>query len=71
MLEIHRRLRRAITRAESFAEEAKRERAKRGSGVRAGEVVITGTCVKPVEVEPGDRVTVEFPGLGEVKVAFD
>ena len=29
MLEIHRRLRRAITRAESFAEEAKRERANR------------------------------------------
>ncbi|HKF60639.1 MAG TPA: fumarylacetoacetate hydrolase family protein, partial [Dongiaceae bacterium] len=47
------------------------ERAKRGRGVKAGEVVITGTCVKPVEIEPGDRVTVEFPGLGEVKVAFD
>jgi 2-keto-4-pentenoate hydratase len=47
------------------------ERARRGSGVKAGEVVITGTCVKPVEIEPGDRVTVEFPGLGEVKVAFD
>jgi len=47
------------------------ERAKRGGGVKAGEVVITGTCVKPVEIEPGDRVTVEFPGLGEVKVAFD
>ena len=47
------------------------ERAKRGGGVKAGEVVITGTCVKPVEIAPGDRVTVEFPGLGEVKVAFD
>jgi len=36
-----------------------------------GEVVITGTCLKPVDVEPGDHVTVEFPGLGEMKVAFD
>jgi 2-keto-4-pentenoate hydratase len=47
------------------------ERAGRGGGVKAGEVVITGTCVKPVEILPGDRVTVAFPGLGEVKVAFD
>lgn len=47
------------------------ERAKRGDGVKSGQVVITGTCVKPVEIVPGDRVTVEFPGLGEVKVAFD
>jgi 2-keto-4-pentenoate hydratase len=47
------------------------ERAKRGGGVKAGEVVITGTCVKPVEIVPGDRVTAEFPGLGEVEVAFD
>jgi 2-keto-4-pentenoate hydratase len=47
------------------------ERAKRGGGVKAGEVVITGTCVKPVEILPGDHVTAEFPGLGEVSVAFD
>ena len=47
------------------------ERAKRGGGVKAGEVVITGTCLKPVEIEPGDHVTVEFSGLGEMKVAFD
>jgi len=47
------------------------ERAKRGDGVKAGEVVITGTCLKPVEIEPGDHVIIEFPGLGEMKVAFD
>jgi 2-keto-4-pentenoate hydratase len=47
------------------------ERARRGGGVKAGEVVITGTCVKPVEIAPGDRVTAEFPGLGKVEVAFD
>jgi 2-keto-4-pentenoate hydratase len=47
------------------------ERAKRSDGVKAGEVVITGTCLKPVEIEPGDHVIIEFPGLGEMKVAFD
>ena len=47
------------------------ERAKRGSGVRTGEVVITGTCLKPVEIAAGDQVTIDFPGLGEMKVAFD
>jgi 2-keto-4-pentenoate hydratase len=47
------------------------ERSKRGGGVTASQVVITGTCLKPVEIEPGDDVTIEFPGLGEMKVAFD
>jgi 2-keto-4-pentenoate hydratase len=47
------------------------ERARRGSGLRAGEVVTTGTCVTPVPIAPGDRLVVEFPGLGRVTVAFD
>src|SRR5262249_38252356 len=32
------------------------DRARRGDGLRAGEVVTTGTCVKPVAVAPGDPV---------------
>jgi 2-keto-4-pentenoate hydratase len=47
------------------------ERARRGGGLKAGEVVITGTCVKPVEIGPGDHVVMIFPGLGEVGVHFD
>jgi len=46
------------------------DRRKRGPGLKAGDIITTGTCVKPVEIAPGDRVSVEFPGLGEVGVAF-
>ena len=27
--------------------------------------------LRQLEIEPGDHVTIEFPGLGEIKVAFD
>ncbi len=44
--------------------------ARRGSGVRAGEVVTTGTCVKPVPIAPGDRIRADFGPLGAVRVSF-
>lgn len=47
------------------------DRAKRGDGLKAGDVITTGTRFTPVEIHPGDRVTVEFMGLGEVGAAFD
>jgi 2-keto-4-pentenoate hydratase len=47
------------------------ERAKRGGGMKTGEVVTTGTCLTPVPIAPGDRLIAEFPGLGRVNVAFD
>jgi 2-keto-4-pentenoate hydratase len=44
------------------------ELAARGGGLRAGEVVTTGTTTVPVPVVPGDRVEAEFEGLGSVRV---
>ncbi|MGD9742413.1 MAG: 2-keto-4-pentenoate hydratase [Dongiaceae bacterium] len=48
-----------------------RDRSKRGGGLKAGDIVTTGTCVAPVEIVAGDRVTAAFIDLGEVAVAFD
>jgi 2-keto-4-pentenoate hydratase len=47
------------------------ERSKRGGGLKAGEIVTTGTCVTPVRVASGDRLTAEFPGLGKLGIGFD
>lgn len=46
------------------------DRAQRGDGLRAGEIVTTGTCVKPVTIAPGDRVVADFGALGTVGVTF-
>lgn len=44
----------------------------RANGVTldAGEVIITGTCVTPVPVNPGDRFTADFGVLGQVTVSL-
>jgi 2-keto-4-pentenoate hydratase len=42
-----------------------------GDGVRGGDVVITGTCVAPVPVSPGDHVRMDFGEFGEVDVNFE
>lgn len=47
------------------------DQAKRGEGLKAEDIITTGTCFTPVEILPGDRVTVEFMELGEVRAAFD
>ncbi len=41
-----------------------------GFGLRSGEVVTTGTCMPPLEIEPGDRVTVDYGVLGRVEASF-
>jgi 2-keto-4-pentenoate hydratase len=46
------------------------DRAQRGDGLRAGEIVTTGTCVKPVTIAPGDHVLADFGTLGTVGVTF-
>lgn len=46
------------------------ERSKRGVGLKAGEVITTGTCIKPLEIAPGDAIVAEFTGLGQVSVTF-
>ena len=46
------------------------DRARRGIAVRAGEVVTTGTCAKPLPIGAGRTVTAVFAGLGRVVVRF-
>ena len=39
-------------------------------GLHAGDVIITGTCVPPVPIAPGDRMRMDFGDLGHIDVAF-
>ena len=41
-----------------------------GDGLRAGDVVITGTCLTPVPVSAGDSVKADFGEFGALEVAF-
>ncbi len=41
-----------------------------GIWLKAGQVVTTGTCLKPMPVAPGDTVWAGFGALGEVTVRF-
>jgi 2-keto-4-pentenoate hydratase len=36
----------------------------------AGQVITTGTCLAPLAVAPGDRVTADFGKLGHIEVRF-
>jgi 2-keto-4-pentenoate hydratase len=46
------------------------ELSRHGLTLRAGEVITTGTCVKPVAIARGNRVTGDFGLLGRVSVAI-
>ena len=41
-----------------------------GEGLRAGQVVTTGTCITPISVTPGDQVQMAFGDLGSVEARF-
>jgi 2-keto-4-pentenoate hydratase len=41
-----------------------------GKGLRAGEIVLTGSLVKTVWLDAGDSVVMELDGLGRVEVEF-
>jgi 2-keto-4-pentenoate hydratase len=41
-----------------------------GGGLRAGDVVITGTCLTPVPVAAGDSVKMDFGEFGVLEVGF-
>ena len=44
--------------------------AEEGKGLKAGQIVLTGSLVKTIWLNAGDRVTMELSGLGEVRAAF-
>lgn len=44
--------------------------ASQGRGLRAGEIVMTGSLVKTLWLGAGDEAAMEFSGLGNVRVAF-
>jgi 2-keto-4-pentenoate hydratase len=44
---------------------------QRGMGLKAGDIVTTGTSTTPPAIAPGDRAVAEFAGLGQVSVAFN
>lgn len=46
------------------------ELSRHGITLKAGQVVSTGTCTVPIEVEPGDEVIADLGMLGEVAVRF-
>ena len=46
------------------------QQSQRGRGLKAGEVVSTGTCTGLDPVAPGDQVTADFGGLGSVDITF-
>jgi 2-keto-4-pentenoate hydratase len=46
------------------------ELCKLGLGLRAGEVVTTGTCMQPIDVLPGDHVIADYGAFGRVEVRF-
>ncbi len=46
------------------------DRAARGDGLKAGQIVTTGTCIKPMPIAPGDQVVADFGALGRVRVQF-
>jgi len=42
-----------------------------GLTIEAGQVVTTGTCAEPLDIEAGDEVIADFGALGDVSVSFD
>ncbi|MEV7529014.1 2-keto-4-pentenoate hydratase [Agrococcus sediminis] len=44
--------------------------AQHGDRLEAGELVLAGSFTRPVWVQPGDRVRVEYQDMGTVEVAF-
>ena len=44
--------------------------AAEGQGLRAGQIVLTGSLVKTIWLKPGDQVRMELEGLGIVEAGF-
>ena len=42
----------------------------RAGGLKAGQIVTTGTCIQPTDITPGARVLGDFGSLGTVEATF-
>ncbi|MFT4962614.1 MAG: 2-oxo-hept-3-ene-1,7-dioate hydratase [Paracoccaceae bacterium] len=42
-----------------------------GQKIRAGQIVLSGSFVRPVECEPGSKIVADFGDFGSVSVSFD
>ena len=47
-----------------------RRLAQYGQGLRAGEVVLSGSFIRPVECPPGTRIAADFGAFGRVDLSF-
>jgi 2-oxo-hept-3-ene-1,7-dioate hydratase len=47
-----------------------RRLAQFGDGVRAGDIVLSGSFIRPVEAPPGSTFEADFGGFGSVAIAF-
>jgi 2-keto-4-pentenoate hydratase len=43
---------------------------ERGQGLKAGEVINTGTCTELFNAEPGDDIHATFGALGDVRITL-
>ena len=41
-----------------------------GRGIRAGDIIMSGSFTRQFPIEPGDRVHVDFAGIGDVRTAM-
>ncbi|MGV0992304.1 MAG: 2-keto-4-pentenoate hydratase [Mycobacterium sp.] len=41
-----------------------------GVRLRAGDIVLPGSCTRAIDVRPGDRFVADFAGLGTVRLSF-
>lgn len=47
------------------------ELSRLGVGLRAGDWASCGTCMVPLQIEPGDRVVADYGRLGRIDIAVD
>ncbi len=41
-----------------------------GRGIRAGDLIMSGSFTRQFPIEPGDRVHADFAGIGDVRTAM-
>ena len=42
-----------------------------GVRLRAGDIVLPGSCTRAIDARPGDKFVAEFAGLGAVRLSFE